>query len=141
MKSFKYWTYDEVESTFSLTRIFRNYTLLDAWVTVKPTFTETEMTQLTALSDKLLRNVLNWNEEELKVFFIAHLIEWIDFEQMPFRAFLDRPLSIKIKDKNAMGKVDFMVAKGKKKPEQPYFFLHEYKIKKSFPPMEGRKGG
>jgi hypothetical protein len=127
MKGFKYWTYDEVETTFSLTCIFRNYPLLDAWLDVKPAFSATEIAQITALSDKLLRNRLNWNEEELKIFFIAHLIEWIDFEMTPLRAFMDRPLSIKINDKNAIGKVDFMVAKGKKKPEQPYFFLHEYK--------------
>ncbi len=46
---------------------------------------------------------------------------------MEVAAFAKRSIGIAIGTTEIKGKVDFMVANGIFVPEQPYFFLHEYK--------------
>ena len=129
-KSFKYWFADEVETTFGIKRMDA-IPSLEVWLQAEATLT-TEMTAIIVkLKKALLRNADAWNEEELKVFFISHILDLIDFEiecgEIKLKPFLDRALSFSFKNEIYKGEVDFLVATGRQLPKKPYFFVHEYK--------------
>ena len=69
----------------------------------------------------------DWNEHELQVKFIAQLLDMVDFDQTDYQSFFERVISAPYKEDSISGDVDFIVAKGKRVPEQPYFFLPEHK--------------
>ncbi|MCP4339867.1 MAG: hypothetical protein GY799_13495 [Desulfobulbaceae bacterium] len=127
MKPFSQWTKEEVEDEFGL-HADRNYALLQEWITVSPSRPDEEIRILHQLSQKLLTHVHDWNEEELKVYFIAFLLDFIDFYQPHYRPFLERELSVEYAEgKKLWGIIDFLVASGRQSPKEPFFFLHEYK--------------
>ncbi len=139
-KSFKYWFADEVESTFGIKKM-DTIPALDEWLQAEAVLT-TEMTaSIVKLKKNLLRNADAWNEEELKVFFIAHILDLIDFEieigEIKLKPFLDRALSFSFENETYKGEVDFLVATGRQLPKKPYFFIHEYKqeLKKDTDPL------
>ena len=126
MKPFSKWTIEEIEDTFHLV-LQKQDEELQRWMEPYPLPSETERRQLQALQEKLLDNVWDWNEEELKVYFIVPLLELIHFEHERYKPFLSRELSMTVADDTVAGIVDFMVASGKRSPKSPYFFIHEYK--------------
>ena len=127
MKPFSKWTKEEIEDEFSLTAD-RQYGLLQQWLAVSPAFSDAEQQSLRNLSQTLLAHVHDWNEEELKVYFIASLLNMVNFYQPSYRPFLERELSVEYAEgKRLWGIVDFLVASGRQTPKQPFFFLHEYK--------------
>jgi hypothetical protein len=70
-------------------------------------------------------------EEELKMLFIAPIINSISFSCNGVKVWLERELSVELENISIYGKTDFMLAKGWLKPEAPLFFIQEYK--KSIP--------
>jgi hypothetical protein len=46
-----------------------------------------------------------------------------------YKIFMQRTMSVQYDNgtKTTIGKVEFMIAKGKQIPQKPFFFLHEYK--------------
>jgi len=126
MKSFSKWTIEEVEETFHLV-LQKHHERLITWMTPQISPSETEEQQLTQLSEKLLDHVWDWNEEELKVYFIIPLLNLVNFEQENVQPFLSRELSMTYQDEKISGVVDFLVAKGKRSPKRPFFFINEYK--------------
>jgi len=73
--------------------------------------------------------IRTWNEDELKFKFISLLIDKVHFDsfELEIAAFAERSIGTVIGNTEIKGKVDLMVATGLFAPEQPYFFLHEYK--------------
>jgi len=126
MKSFSKWTIEEVEDTFNLV-LQKQHEPLNAWMTPQFSPSKTEEQQLTQLSEKLLDHVWDWNEEELKVYFIIPLLNLVNFEQENAQPFLSRKLSMTYQDDKITSIVDFVVANGKRSPKRPFFFIHEYK--------------
>jgi hypothetical protein len=127
VKPFSKWTKEEVEEEFGLYSD-RDYARLQEWIAVSPSFSDEEQRSIHRLSKKLLTHVHDWNEEELKVCFIAFILDFADFWQPNYRPFLERELSVEYADgKKLWGIVDFLVASGKQSPRKPFFFLHEYK--------------
>jgi len=127
MKPFSQWTKEEVEIEFNLKMEPDNKKLQD-WLTVEQTISEDEIKKLKKLSKKLLYHVHDWNEEELKVYFLAFILDSIDFYQEKYRPFMERQLSVEYEEnKRLWGNVDFLVASGRQSPKQPFFFIHEYK--------------
>ena len=123
MKPFSQWTVEEIEQEFCL-QDDRDYQLLQEWITVSPSLSDDEISLLRRLSQKLLTYVHDWNEEELKMYFIAFLLDLVDFYQPHYRPFLERELSVEYaKGKKLWGKTDFLVATGKQTPKKPFFFL------------------
>jgi hypothetical protein len=72
---------------------------LQDWLTVEQTISADEAKKLKQLSKKLLYHVHDWNEEELKIYFLALILDLIEF----------------------------LVASGTQSPKEPFFFIHEYK--------------
>lgn len=127
MKPFSHWTKEEVEDTFNIQHE-HNSQALCAWLNVPPISLNSEVDALKQLAQKLLMYIHDWNEEELKVYFIACILDKVNFYQNQYRPFMKRELSVQYSDnKRLWGVVDFVVAAGKQTPKQPFFFLHEYK--------------
>jgi hypothetical protein len=127
MRSFDTWTYEQVEDTFGITSL-RTSPHYEEWLEAKDCDpNKLEISQLDELKELLFLEVKNWNEDELKLFFIAPVLNLIHFYTANFKPFTQRTLTITHGDVSASGKVDFMLAKGKQTPKIPYFCLHEYK--------------
>ena len=126
MRNFENWETQDLEIEFGLAQL-RQMPLLDTWLKSTTTLTETDTTLVEYLRNKLLDNADFWNEDELKLQFIAPLLLVVNFDMPNIKVFSQRPLSATINGIEIGGRVDFMIAKGKQKPIQPYFFIHEYK--------------
>ncbi len=126
MKTFSKWTTEEVEEYFHLLLTKNNPRLVD-WLAGPADISPTEAQTLTSLRERLLENVYDWNEEELKVKFIAFLLQLVNYDETEYRSFLEREIAISIDGKRLAGTVDFLVARGRRSPKKPYFCLHEYK--------------
>jgi len=126
MKSFESWTYEDVEETFNLTSV-KNSDILKKWLSSKINITENHKIIIDDLKDLLSNNFISWNEDELKMQFIAPLISMIKFATLNYKPFSQRILTLKTEKIEISGIVDFMIAHGKARPKVPYFFLHEYK--------------
>ena len=127
MKPFSKLTKEEIETEFHLKKDIENQ-LINEWITIVSTVSGEEKVRLKQLSQKLLNHVHDWNEEELKVYFIAFLLDFVDFYQESYRPFLERDLSVQYEEgKRLWGNADFLVASGSQSPKEPFFFIHEYK--------------
>ena len=93
------------------------------------TVTEDDQKLINRLHAKLKLYVRSWNEEDLKIKFIGHLIEMVNFDdyEKGVTAFSERPLALTYNDLEINGIVDLMVATGLSIPRHPFFFIHEYK--------------
>jgi hypothetical protein len=128
-KSFETWEYEEVENTFGMKRVFELPALTDWLNSSKNDIDETLKHFLMVIQKRLIVNADAWNEDEFKMFFIAPLLSQMPMEIDDFKPFTQRTISAKFPelDLEVSGKVEFVIARGKQRPKQPYFFLHEYK--------------
>ncbi len=82
-----------------------------------------------------------WNEEELKMHFLAHLFEVIQMnEPQKIKIFYERPLADIVNGYKLSAVCDMLLATpfGINTPKKPYFFLQEYKKAKGAPDAEGQ---
>jgi hypothetical protein len=126
--SFERWTIDAVRRGLNVTENFK-HPALERLLQAKPTLSPQDTDEIRIHQENLLRHITRWNEQELQVFFIAHILAMVNFEDeaAEYRPFMQRSLTATIDDITLTGRVDFMVATGYGEPYQPYFFLHEYK--------------
>lgn len=127
MRTFDTWTYEQVEDVFGISPL-RTSSPFEDWLKAAncdPNASEKEL--LDYYRNLLFEEVQNWNEDELKLFFIGPVLGLIHFKTEHFKPFTQRTLSVTHGNITASGKVDFMLAKGKMVPKIPYFCLHEYK--------------
>jgi hypothetical protein len=134
MKSFEHWESEEVELTFGVKRVYK-MPRMDTWLESDLPISEEEHKQIKKLQHKLLINTDYWQEDEIKSFFNIPLIEVVEFADEnyeKYKTFTQRILSGKLKTVDGdvielQGRVELVVAAGKQKPRQPFFFLNEYK--------------
>ena len=85
-----------------------------------------------------------WNEEELKMQFLAFLFFHIGMnEANKIKIFYERALKTKVEGKTISVICDCMLAKpfGVNRPDTPYFFLQEFKKQKNADDAEGQMLG
>ncbi len=126
MKSFEMWETEELENTFGLYRNFES-TLLESWLSATTTFDDHTKQRLEILKQTFFEYADYWNEDELKMQGISIILDIADFRSRAYTIFSQRTLSATINGTEIGGRVDFMISKGKQRPSQPYFFIHEYK--------------
>jgi len=126
MKLFSQWTIVEVEEKFQVV-LQKQSNLLKAWLAVHCSPAAEDEKLLDTLRENLQNHVYDWNEEELKVKFIAPLLCLVNFDQEDYQSFWDREISVIYEGEKLSGALDFVVAQGKRVPKRPYFFIHEYK--------------
>ncbi len=126
MRTFGSFTFEDMYDLFQVEKE-DEIALLNEWIAVIPAIQPSDKANLERLRKHLLKQVLAWNEDELKMFFIGPLIELADLETKEFKPFTQRLLEATIQGIEVKGKVDFMIAKGIKTAKPPYFCIHEYK--------------
>ena len=127
MRSFDTWTYEQVEDAFGISPVETSPQFTDWLNAIDSGPNKSEKASLDDYRKLLLKEVKNWNEDELKLFFIGPVLVLVNFNTEHFKPFTQRTLTIEQGSVSASGKVDFMLAKGKMIPKIPYFCLHEYK--------------
>jgi len=81
----------------------------------------------------LIRNhdflIDSYKEEDLKVKFITPILNRIHFldRNIPFRDFYEEQLTYKTAHFILTGVTDFLISKGLEFPDEPYFFIQEFK--------------
>lgn len=126
MKSFERWTIDEVEEYFGIHQTFQHPTL-ETWLSASSDITDADGRTLEELRKKAYQNIEFWNEEDLKMKFIAFLLALVPFDEERYKGFLERTIKGTFKGEVISGIVDYVVATGKAEPQVPFFFLQEYK--------------
>lgn len=130
-KSFKDWTYEEVNEAFGLVRIF-THKLFDFFYQIDFTKTESNAALIENLRSLAFKYGDSWNEDEYKFLFISPFIGLANFTSDNYKIFTQRQLSVKYENDTKItdGLVEFMLAKGIQQPKKPHLFLHEYKPEK-----------
>lgn len=127
-KGFEQWLAEEVEDTFGIERK-ETLPYLEEWLDVSLQALDIRMEMMRKL---LLQNVDAWNEDELKMNFIAPFLLEIQFNHYPnYKVFTQRLSKLKTDKVEAQGKIEWMVARGRQIPKNPFFFLQEYKPEKN----------
>ncbi len=131
---------DDVLDAFVLKR---NTTcqLLDTWLDYQTEISPKHQETLEEKRLTLIEEGDGWNEEELKMRFLAFLFDIAQIDEPDkIKLFYERPLSAVIDNYELSVVCDAMVAtpKGIGKPKKPYFFLQEFKKQKNAPDAEGQ---
>ncbi len=115
--------------------------LLDKWFSVPYEFNDADKTLLEKKRKQLIDEGEFWNEEELKMRFLAFLLEIADIDEKgKIKVFFERPMYAIVNGYELNVICDAMVAtpKGIGKPKKPYFFLQEFKKQKNSADAEGQ---
>ena len=126
MSNFKSWNRDMLNDKFGLKRMYDHPILLE-WLQTTTEIDAIESTILLRLNKKMRKYVDYWNEEEVKLKFIGHIITLANYDSNKVSAFADRYFEGIVDGEELNGRPDFMVARGKQEMKSPFFFLHEYK--------------
>ncbi|PWK29319.1 hypothetical protein LV89_00159 [Arcicella aurantiaca] len=129
------WSEPLLIKTFGLKKFYETYPLLDEWLDAKEEFSKIEIDFMNNLRRKLMINVNTWNEEELKMNFIALLLNvLVDYESDKYNTYFEKEISVNYDGHFLKTRTDFMIAKGiLNMVENPYFCFHEYKATKKNP--------
>ncbi|MEM0991701.1 MAG: hypothetical protein AAF847_03445 [Bacteroidota bacterium] len=129
VKPFEKWLFEDVEIEFDIERV-EDMPSLKRWINVEAL--EDLPPRIDQLRLSLARNVETWNEDELKMLFIGPFLLEFDFNHPPaYRVFTQRFVKFKTERIESSGRVEWMIATGKQRPRQPFFFLQEYKPEKT----------
>ncbi len=104
--------------------------ILKDWLNVEGTLTSIELGILEDVRFDLEKDGRYWNEEELKLNFIALVFYLAKINvKDEIKVFYERPISGKVENINISVKVDAMIASATaaNRPKVPYFFLQEFK--------------
>ena len=126
------WQAEEVEKTFGITRV-EKIELLEELLVIKAEKEHPLHSTIEVYRKEANWLIEAWNEDEYKFLFIGPFMKLVNFASPYCNIFTQRPMSISYDNdtKLTAGKVEWMLAKGRQIPEQPHFFLHEYKPEKN----------
>ena len=104
--------------------------IFEEWFGFKYEFSEEETVFLQNLIKRNRLKVNSYTEEELKAKFLIPIMNKVDFVKDGISDWYERSLKGQINGVEVGGVTDYMVAKGIKEPEVPYFFIQEFKPSK-----------
>lgn len=88
--------------------------------------------KMVRLQELIENRIESWNEDELKMNFIAPLLTEINYHYLPhYTVFSQRLFTLQTDTVEATGRVECLVSTGEQTPKHPFFFLHEYKPEKT----------
>ena len=114
---------------------------LDALLNAKGVIASENEAALEKYRQRLVRKGAFWNEEELKMRFIAFLFDYVDIEEDgELEIFFERSLAAPLQGVKQNVKCDCLLARpfGIYEPQAPYFFLQEFKKQKQNEDAEGQ---
>jgi hypothetical protein len=133
----KAWREGELIETFQLNRITTYETpLLQEWLAVQlPEFNAGEQYYFDKILNAAQKNIAGWNEEDLKMNFISHVLylgQMTITEDNLVLGYFDKTISATVENIHLIVKSDFMLAKGILDVfKTPYFHFQEYKPNKN----------
>jgi hypothetical protein len=131
---------NHIIGTYNLTLNYHCKTL-EEWTNVTGEIPQEDLPTLEKYRDRIEKQGAFWNEEELKMRFIAFLFDYVEIEEAgKINIFFERTISTQINQKQISVKCDCMLAKpfGIYEPQAPYFFLQEFKKQKQTEDAEGQ---
>jgi len=137
---FRKCTLVKLDKTFGLKQVF-NSPILQDWLNSSAEISDFERQSLLFYQSLLIRNVHDWNEQELSLHFIGPMFSLVYFTTDKFNLFAERSLATVIACIELRGDPDGMIASGKREPEMPYFCFQEYKHPPFIPPESGGTEG
>ncbi len=127
----KSWCEGELVMRFELNPIRGETTpLMQEWLDAPlPQFTNNEQERFDTYLKRAVQNINGWSEEDLKMKFIAHIIELGKLiETKGITTCFDKTISGMVEDVRLTVKSDFMVASGYMNViKKPFFHFQEYK--------------
>ncbi len=125
------WIEGLIVETFGLTRIYENFPKLDEWLLVSNDLSSKDIEELEYRRNQLIRRVNSWNEETLKMRFIAFILDMIRYDDTPYEGIFDAELKGIVQNEKLQVVADYTLAKMTIDfIKLPYFYFHEYKQSK-----------
>jgi hypothetical protein len=125
------WIEGLIIKTFGLTKILEGFPILDAWLDVSGQVPPDELLRLEKWRLKLLKSAGTWNEETLKMKFIANILEMVDYDTDEFEGTFDADMKGVVQGQKLAVVAYYALAKATLDyMETPYFYFHEYKPRK-----------
>ena len=129
-KSIK-WTEGQLILSFGLNRVYEGMPIMDKWLQAKGELSDEDRATLEKLRVDLFKRVEYWNEETLKMRFIAFLLDLANYNTDRFQTFFDAELTAEVEAHTLKIKADFVVATAVADLiTAPYFCFHEYKLER-----------
>ena len=121
-------TIKELRILFDLERVY-DHQIFNYWLNCDITLADQEVKFLTTLLEREIDLIKVYNEEDLKIHFIAPILNRIDYKSFKYkiRDFYEETLVYETQNFILGGVTDFIVAAGLEYPEKPYFFIQEFK--------------
>lgn len=128
-KKIRIWSEAELVDSFGLTKTIATAPLLKDWLDAKVVLNELEMSVLTRIREEAVELIYSWNEEDLKMNFIAFVIDIAQLRSSKYvRTFYEKTVEATVNGYFLKTKTDFMIAKGVLDlAKVPYFHFQEYK--------------
>lgn len=103
--------------------------LLTEWLTCQTTLSQTDQELFDYIYDDAVKNIVGWQEEDLKMNFIAFVLLLGNVKKgEKYKSYFEQTLEATVDGYFLKTKTDFMIAKGILEiPETPYFHFQEYK--------------
>jgi hypothetical protein len=130
--SFSKVKFDELNQIVKLIGVPDIYdTKFQEWFSYPYSFENPELLLLERLLNQHKLYVSTYSEEELKAKLLVPILNSVNFMFAEVKDWYERPLKAVVNHVEIGGYVDFMVAKGIKEPQRPYFFIQEFKKSKA----------
>ncbi len=130
-KKIKSYTEGEMIKTFGLTRLFGNkaHPIMERWTETSTILDDLDQRLFDRVYRNATENIIGWQEEELKMQFIAPVLIIANLENTKtYSNFYERVVEDTVDGYFLKTKTDYMIAKGTFGiPDLPYFHFQEYK--------------
>ncbi|MBL0709168.1 MAG: hypothetical protein JJW00_08980 [Sulfurimonas sp.] len=119
----------DLEKLLTIERDIIDKESLNRWLDNDSILNDTTISFLKHLIERNIELINNYDEEDLKINFIAPLITEVDYFMLKddIRSFYHEPLRYETEKFIFKGRADMMVSKGLFTAKKPYFFLQEFK--------------
>lgn len=126
------WSEAELIDTFGLEKTKSTAPLLVEWLDASVVLNEMECMTFSRILAEAVENIEGWNEEDLKMNFIAFVIDLANLKSNKlFRTYYEKTVEATVEGIFLKTKTDFMIAKGiLDLVKIPYFHFQEYKKEK-----------
>ena len=119
----------QLENIVDIEQNFLDKEVFKEWFNSKKNISQEDAYFLQKLINKNEKLIDNYREEDLKMNFIAPILNKVDFLLLEnkIRGYYENPLTYKSDKFILNGTTDFLISKGLKYAKLPYFFIQEFK--------------
>jgi hypothetical protein len=130
-KRIKKYTEAQIMDLFHLERLAGNHAhpLMQEWTNTTAKLNDWEQCLFDSITDNLVEKIVGWNEESLKMNFIAFVLKLGHLEETKrYKTYYEGLLEATVDEHFLKVRTDMMIASGLlDMPKQPYFYFQEYK--------------